>query len=56
MCRTPHDIKQAVQEAALHELGHYFGLDDEQLDVLMEEYIGTQQASWLLGIREQRPR
>ena len=37
MCHTPHEVKQAVQETVLHELGHYFGLDDEQLDELMEE-------------------
>jgi predicted Zn-dependent protease with MMP-like domain len=37
MCRTPHEIKDAVQETVLHELGHYFGLDDEQLDELLEE-------------------
>jgi predicted Zn-dependent protease with MMP-like domain len=37
MCHTAHDIKQAVQGTVLHELGHYFGLDDEQLDELMEE-------------------
>ena len=37
MCSTAHDIKSAVQETVLHELGHYFGLDDDQLDALMEE-------------------
>ena len=37
MCRTPREIKDAVQETVLHELGHYFGLDDTQLDELMEE-------------------
>jgi predicted Zn-dependent protease with MMP-like domain len=37
MCPTPRDIKDAVQETVLHELGHYFGLDDEQLDELLEE-------------------
>jgi predicted Zn-dependent protease with MMP-like domain len=36
MCRTRRDIKDAVQETVLHELGHYFGLDDEQLDELTE--------------------
>jgi predicted Zn-dependent protease with MMP-like domain len=37
MYRTQHEIKNAVQETVLHELGHYFGLDDAQLDELMEE-------------------
>jgi predicted Zn-dependent protease with MMP-like domain len=35
-CRTQRAIKDAVQETVLHELGHYFGLDDERLDELME--------------------
>jgi predicted Zn-dependent protease with MMP-like domain len=37
MCHTHHDIKEAVRETVLHELGHYFGLDDDQLDELTEE-------------------
>jgi predicted Zn-dependent protease with MMP-like domain len=37
MCHTPREIKDAVQETVLHELGHYFGLDDARLDELMEE-------------------
>jgi predicted Zn-dependent protease with MMP-like domain len=37
MCFTPHEIRDVVQDTVLHELGHYFGLDDEQLDDLMEE-------------------
>lgn len=37
MCRTAHEIKDTVQETVLHELGHYFGLNDEQLDALMDD-------------------
>jgi predicted Zn-dependent protease with MMP-like domain len=37
MCCTPPEIRDVVQETVLHELGHYFGLDDEQLDDLMAE-------------------
>lgn len=37
MCRTQDDIKQAVKETVVHEIGHYFGLDDERLEELMEE-------------------
>jgi predicted Zn-dependent protease with MMP-like domain len=37
MCFTPHEIREVVQDTVLHELGHYFGFDDEQLDDLMEE-------------------
>jgi predicted Zn-dependent protease with MMP-like domain len=37
MCCTPHQIREVVQDTVIHELGHYFGLDDEQIDRLMEE-------------------
>jgi predicted Zn-dependent protease with MMP-like domain len=36
LCRTQDEIKQAVQDTVMHELGHYFGLDDERLEELME--------------------
>jgi predicted Zn-dependent protease with MMP-like domain len=36
MCRTADEIKQAVKDTVVHEIGHYFGLDDEQIDELME--------------------
>jgi predicted Zn-dependent protease with MMP-like domain len=35
-CRTSDEIKDAVKETVMHEIGHYFGLDDEQLEELME--------------------
>lgn len=37
MCRTRPEIKHAVKETVIHEIGHYFGLDDERLEELMEE-------------------
>jgi predicted Zn-dependent protease with MMP-like domain len=37
MCCTPHEIRDVVQDTVIHELGHYFGFDDEQLDDLMAE-------------------
>ena len=37
MCRTPDEIKEAVKDTVKHEIGHYFGLDDDQLEELMEE-------------------
>jgi predicted Zn-dependent protease with MMP-like domain len=37
MCRTTDEIKAAVKDTVKHEIGHYFGLDDEQLEELMEE-------------------
>jgi predicted Zn-dependent protease with MMP-like domain len=36
MCRTPDEIKAAVKDTVKHEIGHYFGLDDERLEELME--------------------
>ena len=36
MCRTPDEIKTAVKDTVKHEIGHYFGLDDERLEELME--------------------
>ena len=37
MHRTNEEIKEAVKDTVKHELGHYFGLDDERLEELMEE-------------------
>ena len=33
-CRTRADMVKCIQETVLHEIGHYFGLDDDQLDDL----------------------
>src|SRR5882672_10272370 len=37
MCHTPEAIKEAVRETVIHEVGHYFGLDDERLEELLEQ-------------------
>jgi predicted Zn-dependent protease with MMP-like domain len=37
ICRTTDEIKEAVKDTVKHEIGHYFGLDDDQLEELMEE-------------------
>lgn len=31
VCRTPAEIRQQVRRTVLHEIGHHFGLDEEQL-------------------------
>ncbi len=31
MCRSEEDIKQKIKEVVFHEVGHYFGLSDEEL-------------------------
>jgi predicted Zn-dependent protease with MMP-like domain len=36
MGRTREAIKEAVKETVVHEIGHYFGLDDERIEELME--------------------
>ena len=37
LCRTPEEIKDVVRETVMHEVGHYFGLDDARLEELMEQ-------------------
>jgi predicted Zn-dependent protease with MMP-like domain len=36
VCRTREEIKEAVKDTVKHEIGHYFGLDDDRLEELME--------------------
>ena len=36
LCRTPEEIKDMVRETVIHEVAHYFGLDDARIDELME--------------------
>jgi predicted Zn-dependent protease with MMP-like domain len=37
MCLSSDDLKEAIRDTVKHEIGHYFGLDDERLEELMEE-------------------
>ncbi len=37
VCRTKEEIKEKVREVVIHEIGHYFGLDEERLEELEEE-------------------
>jgi predicted Zn-dependent protease with MMP-like domain len=30
-CETPREMAELVRETVMHELGHYFGLDDDEL-------------------------
>ena len=34
ICRTRHEIVDQVRTTALHEIGHHFGLGEEELDAL----------------------
>lgn len=31
ICRTEEEIREKVREVVIHEIGHYFGLSDEEL-------------------------
>ncbi len=33
----PHEIRRQVRITVMHEIGHYFGLDEEQLAALEDE-------------------
>jgi predicted Zn-dependent protease with MMP-like domain len=37
ICKTKEEIKERIREVVIHEVGHYFGLDDEKLRELEEE-------------------
>ena len=36
MCKTKEEIEEKVKEVVIHEVGHYFGLDDKRLRELEE--------------------
>lgn len=31
LCRTPKEVVQEVRDTVVHEIGHHFGLDDEEM-------------------------
>jgi predicted Zn-dependent protease with MMP-like domain len=37
VCRTREEIEEKVKEVVIHEVGHYFGLDEEKLRELEGE-------------------
>jgi predicted Zn-dependent protease with MMP-like domain len=34
LCDSPEDLQEEIRKTLLHELGHYFGLDEEDLERL----------------------
>jgi predicted Zn-dependent protease with MMP-like domain len=34
MCETDDEVREQVRKTVLHELGHYFGIDDDRLHEL----------------------
>lgn len=39
ICKTEADIKRQIQETVLHEVGHYFGLSEAQMDAIEVEWL-----------------
>ena len=37
MCQTKEEVEEKVKEVVIHEVGHYFGLDDDRLRELENE-------------------
>ncbi len=37
MCQTKEEVEEKVKDVVIHEVGHYFGLDDERLRELENE-------------------
>jgi len=46
VCRTREEIEDKVREVVIHEVGHYFGLDDEKLRELEEEGKDERKKYW----------
>ena len=39
-CRSRKEMMSTIQEVVLHEIGHYFGLDDAKLQELLDKADG----------------
>ena len=37
-CETDEDIRRCVAETVIHEFGHYFGLSEEEIEEIEENY------------------
>ncbi len=37
-----HDVFRVIRETLMHEIGHYFGLDDEEIERIFEERWETE--------------
>jgi predicted Zn-dependent protease with MMP-like domain len=37
ICKTKEEVKEKIREVAIHEVGHYFGLDEQRLWELENE-------------------
>jgi len=39
ICRDRDEVRRQIQETVLHEVGHYFGLDEDELERIEAEWI-----------------
>jgi len=37
-CEDEDEIRECVAETVIHEFGHYFGMDEEQIEAIEEKY------------------
>lgn len=37
-CRTPAEVKREIALTVMHELGHYFGLSEEEMDAVEAQW------------------
>ena len=40
-CESEEDVRQCVAETVIHEFGHYFGLSEEEIEAIEEQYWRT---------------
>ena len=40
-CEDEDDIRAVIGETLIHEVGHYFGLSEEEIEEIEEHYWGT---------------
>ena len=33
-CRTRHELRREIRTTLIHEIGHYFGMDDDEIEAL----------------------
>jgi predicted Zn-dependent protease with MMP-like domain len=37
-CDTDDDVRDVIAETLIHEVGHYFGLSEEEIEEIEERY------------------
>ncbi len=39
ICRNRDEVRRQIQQTVLHEVGHYFGLDEDELERIEAEWL-----------------